>query len=190
MDFEDLNDIDYDRPAVIPDEEAVALDRAEWDAYMIRKITAARDDTVARYKAEINRLGEAMAERRAIENNKIAWHEERIRQVHQMLDREQKGVPTIHFPHGTSKLRTPKTPKVVEPDPNDVTVLMWLHEHHPDVLKMPNVSTIRDLVAVVTDEDGHYHVIDKSTGEDITGILTAALDDPTWNFKPETGDPL
>ena len=186
--FGDEPDIDYDTPALMPAEEAGALERASWHMKMASRLTAERNELTAIYAAEIDRLQIRLEHRRRILADRITWHELPIESLHAALLRDNPKRKTIELPYGTSKVRVPATPKAVITDKD--AVLAWAEKAHPELLGHTiNVTAIRTVAAPA----GEVTVaraaaaIDTDTGEVIPGV-EVTLDPPTWSSNYEEAD--
>ena len=184
-------DINYEEPAVLPDDRDEAQRRVEWHARMVRHYQGQLDQEVGAFKREIERLKLEIEQRTKTARSQIAWHEEPIRAFHQMCQDGDKDLRTMRFPHGTSKITVPKKPVIDLADDDSLgsekveRCYAWLREHHPDKFKLPGIATIRSLVDVTED----MHVVDKTTGE-VIDWLKAEVPPPTYKFTPEEGTPL
>lgn len=197
------SDVDYDQPAVLPDDEHAREDRLAWHAYMIRRIRADQtrladeydaererleqqiDALVAPLRAEIRQQADAREEQMRIIENAVAWHEAPLKSYALMRYREDDDIKTIPFVHGRSKLTTPKKAQVFYDPEQTETFMAWVRDAHPEIMKEPNITDLRKLVTV-TEE---LKVIDTATGEVVPGV-TASVPEQTWSFDPNPGDPF
>lgn len=174
-------DIDYTQPAVTPDDPVDALERASWHMRVASMLTDERDQLVAVYKAEMERLELRLQHRVRILNERIAWHEEPVKSLHLALLRRDPRRKTIELPHGSSKVTVPKTPKVHITDKS--ALLAWAENSHPDILSRDvNVTGLRTIAHI----DGDTAV--DANGEVIPGV-EVRLDPPTWRATYEHGEP-
>jgi CBS-domain-containing membrane protein len=187
----ETSDVDYTQPAVLPEDVDAAKERANWHARMVRKLTADKheltdmfDTEYSRLVAELERLSERREHHARIIQDKIDWHQAPIESYHRMRLVADPKLKTLPLLHGYSKITVPVTAKVF-PKPNaDADVLKWAREKHPEILKAPNITDVRGVVAVRSD----MKVIDKATGETVE-CLVAQVPDSTWGFDPEPGSP-
>jgi hypothetical protein len=185
-------DIDYTTAAVLPDDDAEAERRVEWHARMVRHYAAQLEQEKAAYGREIDRLREEIALRERAVNTRINWHTDPIESYHRMRQRQDPAYKTLRLPHATSKISVPTTPVIQLNDgcdPDAVPIYRWLAEHHPEVLLVPGIAAIRKLLTVVEDEEGNFHVADKSTGERIP-YYKAVVPEPRYTLTPAEGAPL
>jgi hypothetical protein len=178
-------DIDYGTPALMPDDHAAALERASWHMRKAAMLTAERDELAAVYRREMERLELRLEHRRRILNERIAWHEEPVRQLHLALLRSNPKRKTIELPYGTSKVRVPATPKVSITD--NAALLAWAESNRPELLgRSINVTAIRTVAVpkgkVAPGETGE--AVDSETGEVIPGVAVT-LDAPSWSSSYE-----
>lgn len=179
-------DIDYNTPAVMPDDHAAALERASWHLRMASVYAAERDDLLAVYQAEMERLQLRIEHRARILNQKIEWHEAPVRGLHLALLEQQKDRKTIELPHGTSKVRVPKQPRVYITDKK--ALLAWAENTHPDLLSRDiNVTGVKEVIArLPVLKAGEISPVTDINGEVIPGV-EAILEHPTWNATYERG---
>lgn len=191
-------DIDYDKPAVLPDDDQAARERVDWHARMVRHYTAQRDEEIASYQREIDRLKAEIEHRKRTAQTHIDWHTAPIESYHRMRQEQDRDLRTLRTPHATSKITVPKTPVVNVAEGYDLTkqavpIFTWLRDHHPNVLKLPGISEIRKLVDVVdtyaNDAIIDRIVVDKDTGE-VLPFLVAEVPPLTYKLTPEEGAPL
>lgn len=182
---DDTSDLKYEQPAVMPANEAEALERANWHLRMAAKRRDERDQLAAVYKKEIERLQIRLQHRTRILNDQIAWHEEPVKGLHLALLRENPKRKTIELPSGKSSVRVPQTPKVNIVD--NAAVLAWAEKEHPELISHAiNVTAVRT-VAGASDADGLKPgdvraAIDTETGEIIPGC-EVTLDPPSWSVS-------
>lgn len=185
------SDIDYGTPAVLPEDADAAKERVNWHARMVRKLTADKheltdmfDTEYQRLTAELERISERREHHARVLQDKIDWHQSPIESYHRMRLVADPKLKTLPLLHGYSKMTVPKAAKVfVKPDA-DAAVLAWAREHHPEILKAPNITDVRAVVDVRSD----MKVVDKATGETVD-CLVAQVGDATWVFDPEPGSP-
>lgn len=185
-------DINYDEPAVLPDNLEEAQRRVEWHARMVRHYQGQLDMELGAFKREIDRLRTEMAARTRTAEAHIAWHTAPIESYHRMLMEQDKDLRTIRMPHATSKITVPKKPVVtVNTDVADHgdQIVEWMAEHHRDGLSVPGITAIRYCVDVHQLDDGSFQVVDKETGE-VLNFLQAAVPELTYKLTPEEGTPL
>lgn len=188
----DTSDIDYSKPAVLPDDDDHLLDRVEWHVRMARAKQAELDEVLPMFQREIDKLKERMEDRKRILRSEIAWHTAPVESYHRMRQAEEPARKTIHMPHGVSKVTVPQKAEVyIDGDhPGaDELVHAWLAEHHRESFPLPNITTIRNLVDVLQREDGERVVIDKKTGEVVDGLV-AVVPPITHKLTLEPGAPL
>ena len=187
---DDPSDIDYSRPAILPDDEHLA-ERVEWHVRMARQATAELEEVKSMYERELERIKERIQNRVRIIQERIAWHTAPVQSYHTMRQAQEPKRKTIEFPHGASKITVPTTP-VVQFDPSEGSgglVKLWLRSTHPEMLKLPGITDVRSLVHITTDDDGNHIVIDKATGEIVPGLV-AEIPAPTYKLTVERGSPL
>jgi len=166
-------DIDYNEPALMPEQQAEALDRASWHMRMAARLDAERAQLNAVYKAEIERLQIRQGHRDRILADRIAWHEGPVQALHLALLRENPKRKTIELPYGTSKVRVSKTPRLEFTD--KAATMAWAEQAHPEILgRTINVTGVKHIAQIT--EAG---VLDKN-GEIIPGVV-ATLDEPSWS---------
>lgn len=188
----DTSDINYDEPAKLPENADDARRLVEWHVRMARAAAAEADEIKASYAAEIERLVERRDNRLRILKNQREWHEAPVESWHKMLQRGDDRRATIEMPHGTSKITVPKKPKVelVDHDKTPGRIREWLIAKHPEVLELPNITTIRSLVEIRPGLiPGSHVIVDKADGEIVNG-LTDQLPEPTYKLTLEPGAPL
>lgn len=184
-------DINYEEPALLPDNLEEAQRRVEWHARMVRHYQSQLDREVGAFKREIERLRGEIAARTKTAQAHIEWHEAPIRSYHMLLHDIDPDMRTLRLPHATSKITVPRKPKVdIDTDvaDYDVQAVNWMYDHHPGGISVPGISTIRLCVDVKETDDG-YVVVDTDTGE-VLPFLKAAVPDPTYKLTPEEGAPL
>ena len=189
-------DINYDEPAVLPDNLEEAQRRVEWHARMVRHYQGQLDQELGAFKREIDRLRAEMASRTKTAQSHIDWHTAPIESYHKMLRETDKDFRTMRFPHGTSKITVPKKPVITinddEADYGD-QIVEWMADYHRDGLSVPGITAIRYCVDVMEVDEGEDHdgyvVVDKDTGE-VLPFLKADVPEPTYKFTPEEGTPL
>lgn len=177
----DTSDVEYDTPAVLPDDEGEALERVAWHARMARKAHAELAEMFDLYDTEMARLTERREHRARIIMERIGWHQAPIESYHRM--RVANGGPkTLELPHGTSRMAVPKTPKVWVGTEGQAAVLEWARASHPEILRGPLITDVREVVTI----DDDLKVIDKATGEIVPGLV-AQVPEARWSFDPEPG---
>ena len=177
--FDTEPDIDYDEPALMPGDEAEALERADWHMRKASMLTRERDQLAAIYRAEIERLHLRLAYRTRIYDDQIEWHELPVESLHRALLRESPKRKTIELPHGTSKIRVSKTPRIEFTD--KAATMAWAETAHPEILgRTINVTGVKSIASVTG-----ALVIDDN-GEVVPGV-TAVLDEPSWSSLYDTG---
>lgn len=179
----DTSDINYDEPALLPEDDTEALNRIAWHARLARAAWAERGEIEAMYEDEMRRLRDRLQNRVDIIAKRIAWHTAPIESYHRMrLDANSK-LKTIELPHGTSRITVPKSAKAFVTDKAAVTD--WARTAHPEILQSPNVTDVRVVVQITDD----LRVIDPVTGEIVPGV-TAEIPPARWTFDPEPGSPF
>lgn len=175
----DHSDIDYETPAVLPEAETDALERANWHMKMAAMLTAERDQLERVYAIEMDRLKERLAHRKRVVNDRIAWHEQPVEALHLAIVRDNpKRSKTIELPHGTSKVKVPQTPRVQFTD--QAATLAWAEKNHPELLGHSiNITAVK---TIAKEQDG---VVADENGEIIPGV-EAVLDPPSWSPKYPT----
>ena len=190
-------DINYDEPAVLPDDPEEAQRRVEWHARMVRHYQGQLDLEVGAFKREIDRLRAEIAARTKTAEARIAWHTAPVESYHKMLIAGDKDLRTIRMPHATSKITVPKKPVIVVNDDGGDDwgdqIVDWMAEYHRDGLSVPGITAIRYCVDVMPVDEGEDHdgyvVVDKETGE-VLPFLKAYVPEPTYKLTPEEGTPL
>lgn len=168
----DDTDIDYDVEAVMPETRSEQLERASWHMKMAARLVAERDELEHVWRVEMGRLRERWLERAEAYNSRIVWHEAPVEALHLALLADDPKRKTIVLPYGTSKVRVPKTPRIVIDD--QPALLVWAEANHPDILgRTINVTGVKTIASVTK-----AGVVDVN-GEIIPGVL-AVLDDPSW----------
>lgn len=171
-------DIDYETPAEMPEDEPAALSRASWHLRMASMIKSEQIALNNLYQEEIDRLQIKQMHRWRIAEDRIAWHEAPVEEMHlKIIHDDPKRAKTLELPHGTSKVRVPVTPKVHFTDQE--ATLAWVLENHPEIVKHSvGIAAVRSII------DKGVH--DKN-GEIVPGI-ESRLDQPTWSSSYETKD--
>lgn len=146
----------------------------------IRRLTRERNDLLAVYEAEIERLNVIAADIHERYERRIAWHRTPVESWH----RAHTSKRTLELPSGTIKLQVPTTPKAWIDDA--ATVTEWARQSHPEILKAPNVSDVRKVVELVETETG-WHALDPSTSELVPG-LKVEVPNATWSYQVADGD--
>lgn len=180
VDLFDDTDIDYGVEAQMPETRPEQLERASWHMKMAARLVAERDEMMAVYKAEIARLQARWIERSDVYDSRIAWHQAPVEALHLALLADDPKRKTIVLPYGTSKVRVPKTPRIIIDDQS--ALLVWAEANHPDILgRTINVTGVKTIASVTK-----AGVVDPN-GELIPGVR-AVLDDPSWTASYSEDD--
>jgi thioester reductase-like protein len=178
------SDVDYDTPAVLPDDDMAARERVDWHIRQVARYDQRLNELEATFEAEIARLRARLDMLAGPLRRAVAWHEAPIRSWHEALMTQDASRKTVHMPHGSSKMRTPTRPRIFLDD--EAAVTDWAREHHPELLRGPNVTALRDALDIASTEDG-YRAVDPKTGEFVPG-LSAQVPMPTWSLDLHPGD--
>lgn len=187
--FDDTSDLDYSTPAQMPPGEAEALERASYHMMMAGKRKRELDQLKAVYKATLEDLKLRLAHRTRILEDQIRYHHEPVESLHMAIYGADPERATIELPWGTSKVTTPRKPKVEITD--EAAVLAWAEVNRPELLGHTiNVTAVKT-VAKLPEESLPVGVSgtvwDTDTGETIPGVR-AVLEAPKWSPSYDTGD--
>jgi len=180
----ETSDIDYDTPAIIPD-DLDALSRMDWHMRMVRRQTQNLTELTDLYRAEMDRLSDRLINRTLIIQKAIAWHRAPIESYH----RAHPDRKTLELPNGSSKLTVPRTAKVFADAYQPDVVTEWARWAHPEIMRGPNITDVRKVVSIKTCDDGSLAVVDSETGEIVPGV-TAQVPNASWSLDVEPGDPF
>lgn len=136
----DDDEPDYtSEPVDIDPTEAQALSLANWHLREIGRLRAQRDELVAHFQAEANRLQMRLQARLDTLARAEEWHARPVRNLHAALRASDPKRATITLAHGT--LRSKKGQPEWEYTDTDAFIA-WAREHYPELVSNRQVTIV------------------------------------------------